>query len=173
MKLVELFMVLEEKINEAEIELKRTSINSPNYKLLLQNINETLVLLKEAETLYKYFSNQRKEDKSVEEELNKLLEKRYSSFSGNTSENINLVIFKSDNCQPCKNLLQITNQIEDLGLNIEYVDMIDQKDHAEKYGIRSFPTLLFLKDGIIKHYEIGYGKDTPEEMVEKYYEVIL
>lgn len=58
--------------------------------------------------------------------------------------------FYSDSCIPCKRLSPVLADIEDeLGDKIKLVKININFDAAlaEKYGIMSVPTLLFIKDG--------------------------
>lgn len=76
--------------------------------------------------------------------------------------------FSASWCQPCK-MLAKNLENTDLGVPIEVVDIDAAPELAEQYGIRSVPTLVYLKDGK----EIGrqMGVKTPlvlEEWVQSY-----
>ena len=76
--------------------------------------------------------------------------------------------FSASWCQPCK-MLAKNLENTDLGVPIEVVDIDAAPELAEQYGIRSVPTLVYLKDGK----EVGrqMGVKTPlvlEEWVRSY-----
>lgn len=54
-------------------------------------------------------------------------------------------------CGPCKMLTPIINQLidefkSDETINVEKIDVDEQSDIANKYNVRSVPTILFIKD---------------------------
>lgn len=54
-------------------------------------------------------------------------------------------------CEPCKMLTPIINQLidefkSDETINVEKIDVDEQSDIANKYNVRSVPTILFIKD---------------------------
>ena len=53
--------------------------------------------------------------------------------------------FSASWCQPCK-MLAKTLEGEDLGVPVEVVDIDDNSELAMQFGIRSVPTLVYIKD---------------------------
>jgi thioredoxin 1 len=53
-------------------------------------------------------------------------------------------------CGPCRVLTPIINEIKEQFPNIKFhdIDVDDEFEEAAKYGIRSVPTVIILKDGI-------------------------
>jgi thioredoxin-like negative regulator of GroEL len=56
-----------------------------------------------------------------------------------------IIRFTSDSCQPCKTLAKTLSEIETT-LPIEVVDVENTPGAAEKYKIRSVPTLLITEE---------------------------
>ena len=54
--------------------------------------------------------------------------------------------FSASWCGPCK-ALAMTLKDEDLGVPVEEVDIDAQSDLAVQYGIRSVPTLVYVRGG--------------------------
>jgi len=81
-----------------------------------------------------------------------------------------LVDFWATWCGPCR---QIAPIIEDLADEFEgrakvgKVDVDENPQTAQEYGVRSIPTLLFFKDGEVQEQLIGVsGKATLKEKLE-------
>ncbi len=69
-----------------------------------------------------------------------------------------VVDFWAEWCGPCKALTPILDEIsEEIGEKAKMVKVnVDENgDIAEKYGIRGIPTLLFFKDGELKNTLVG------------------
>jgi thioredoxin 1 len=54
--------------------------------------------------------------------------------------------FSAGWCQPCK-VLSKTLHEQDLGVPLEEVDIDEKSDLAVQYGIRSVPTLVYVRGG--------------------------
>ncbi len=69
-----------------------------------------------------------------------------------------LVDFWAEWCGPCKMIAPILDQIavefEDR-LDIAKVDVEASQSTAMKYGIRSIPTLILFKDGVVEAQHVG------------------
>lgn len=73
-----------------------------------------------------------------------------------------LVDFYAEWCGPCKMLAPVLEEIE--GANVIKVDVDIHMDLAREYGVMSVPTLLYVKDGVVKNKTIGYiSKEEIEE----------
>ena len=71
-------------------------------------------------------------------------------------------------CGPCKSLSPVVDQLEEEYADrvvIGKVDVDDNADLTEKFGIRSVPTLLFVVDG--KVVDKAVGAVPKNEIVEK------
>lgn len=68
-----------------------------------------------------------------------------------------LVDFNATWCPPCQALHPILEEIADEGgdYKIVTVDIDDQEDLAQKYGVSSIPCLVFFKDGEETDRKIG------------------
>lgn len=74
------------------------------------------------------------------------------------SEKTTIVDFYADWCGPCKIMSPIINEIAEEGtenLKVGKVNVDDNQDLAEKYGIMSIPTIMIFKDGEISKTFVG------------------
>ena len=71
------------------------------------------------------------------------------NFSTETAEGNVLVDFFASWCGPCQMVTPILEQLQDEVDNVKIVkvDVDASAETATKFGIRSIPTLVFLKDG--------------------------
>jgi thioredoxin 1 len=65
--------------------------------------------------------------------------------------NIEVLKFSASWCGPCRVLAQTLKDVE----GITNIDIDKDMETARKYGIRSVPTLVFLKDGVEVHRQSG------------------
>ncbi len=87
------------------------------------------------------------------------------------SSKVILVDFFATWCGPCKMLSPILEEISEIKENFDIakIDIDENTELAEKYGIESVPTMIIFKDGEILNRIVGlYGKNEIIEMVEKY-----
>lgn len=85
---------------------------------------------------------------------------------------LTLITFKASWCGPCKALEPIIDQVsEDFKENANFVkiDVDDQTDLALEYGVRSVPTVIFIKDGEVVDKNVGpMHKMQLSEMIESH-----
>jgi len=78
-------------------------------------------------------------------------------------ENGDVVVkFGSERCPPCKAIKPILKELAAENDGIEFLD-IDVDEHRElgaKYGIRSIPTVLFIRNGVVESQLVGMQPKT-------------
>ena len=83
-----------------------------------------------------------------------------------------LVDFWATWCGPCKMIAPVLDELaeEKVGkIKIAKVDVDNNQDLASKYGIRSIPTLLVFKGGVVKEQVVGMvGKKDLEKRLAAY-----
>lgn len=56
--------------------------------------------------------------------------------------------FYANWCSPCKALTKMLNSLNlDSSIQLESIDIEEKYDLADKYQVKSLPTLVFIKDG--------------------------
>lgn len=73
-----------------------------------------------------------------------------NEFEELSSTGVVVVDFFSTTCGPCKMLSFVLNDVEKVmgdKVNILKVDFDKNKDLTEKYEVKGYPTLIFMKDG--------------------------
>mgnify|MGYP001827574850 CR=1 FL=1 len=81
-----------------------------------------------------------------------------------------LVDFWAEWCGPCKMIAPILEEISteyDERLQIAKVDVEENQAIAMQYGIRSIPTLMIFKDGVVQAQHVGMlSKDQLSQLLE-------
>lgn len=88
----------------------------------------------------------------------KYIELTTENFDNVVNEGISLVDFWAPWCGPCRMIAPVIDELAadfDGKANICKVNTDEQQDLAVKYGVRSVPTILFMKDGEIVDTVIG------------------
>ncbi len=90
--------------------------------------------------------------------MGKYVELTNDNFDDTVKEGVALVDFWAPWCGPCRMIAPVIEELaEDFDgkAQICKVNTDEQQDLAVKYGIRSIPTILFLKDGEVVDQMIG------------------
>ena len=65
-------------------------------------------------------------------------------------------------CGPCKAFKPVMNEIAGEGYSIEFIDVDQEQNKAEKYNVRSVPTVVIEENGIEVDRFIG---SIPKQMI--------
>jgi thioredoxin 1 len=82
--------------------------------------------------------------------MGKYIELTNENFDEITKEGVSLVDFWAEWCGPCRMIAPIIEELAvdfDGKANICKVDTDKQQELAVKFGVRSIPTIVFMKDG--------------------------
>ena len=74
------------------------------------------------------------------------------------SKSVVLVDFWASWCGPCRMLSPIVDDVAEAfagRIEVAKCNVDDQEEIAAEYGIRSIPTLLFFKDGVVADKTVG------------------
>ncbi|MFW2404475.1 MAG: thioredoxin TrxA [Gammaproteobacteria bacterium] len=97
-----------------------------------------------------------------------------------TNENFESDVLKSDTavlvdfwaewCGPCKMIAPILEQVSDEyegRLNIAKIDVEENQNLAMQYGVRSIPTLMLFKGGVVEAQHVGMlSKEQLSQLLE-------
>ena len=90
--------------------------------------------------------------------MGKYIELTPANFEETTKEGVSMVDFWAPWCGPCRMIAPV---IEELAADFEgkanicKVNTDEEQDLAVKYGIRSIPTILFMKNGEVVDQMVG------------------
>ena len=90
------------------------------------------------------------------------------NFEATTKEGVSLVDFWAPWCGPCRMIAPVIEELAEAyegKANICKVNTDEQQDLAVKFGVRSIPTILIMKDGEIA--ETMVGAASKEAFAEK------
>jgi thioredoxin 1 len=96
--------------------------------------------------------------KIKEEIMSKYIELTNDNFDSTVKEGVSLVDFWAPWCGPCRMLAPVIDELAadfDGKANICKVNTDEQQDLGAKYGVRSIPTILFIKDGEVVDTLVG------------------
>ncbi|EKU93080.1 Thioredoxin [Alloiococcus otitis] len=92
-----------------------------------------------------------------------------SDFKQATDSGLVLVDFWATWCGPCKMQSPVIEELEEEMSDVEFVkvDVDENQNTAQKFGIMSIPTLLIKKDGEVVDKLVGYhSKDQLIQVLE-------
>lgn len=93
-------------------------------------------------------------------------------FTAETSNGIVLADFFATWCGPCKMIAPVLEELDqDMGKQVKIVkiDVDQNQETANKFGIMSIPTLLVMKDGKVVDTLVGLkSKEALEEALNKH-----
>ncbi|MDX4028177.1 thioredoxin [Aliarcobacter skirrowii] len=81
-----------------------------------------------------------------------------ANFDEVTSKGVSMVDFWAPWCGPCRMIAPVIDELAgdfDGKANICKVNTDEEQDLAVKYGVRSIPTIIFMKDGKVVDQLIG------------------
>ena len=90
-----------------------------------------------------------------------------SNFDTETSSGVTLVDFYADWCMPCKRLAPVLDSVAEslVGqVTVAKVNVDESPNVARKFGVRSIPTLVDIKDG--KDVAHQTGASTEHQLLE-------
>ncbi|MGB0990149.1 thioredoxin [Arcobacter sp. F155] len=90
--------------------------------------------------------------------MGKYIELTNDNFEATVNEGVSLVDFWAPWCGPCRMLAPVIDELaEDFDgkANICKVNTDEQQDLAVKYGVRSIPTIVFMKNGEVVDTLVG------------------
>lgn len=90
--------------------------------------------------------------------MGKYIELTSANFDATISKGVSLVDFWAPWCGPCRMIAPVIDELAgdfEGKANICKVNTDEEQDLAVKYGIRSIPTILFMKDGQVVDQLIG------------------
>jgi thioredoxin 1 len=90
--------------------------------------------------------------------MGKYIDLNNDNFEATVKEGVSLVDFWAPWCGPCRMIAPVIEELAEEfegKANICKVNTDEQQDLAVKYGIRSIPTIIFMKDGEIVDQMVG------------------
>jgi thioredoxin 1 len=90
--------------------------------------------------------------------MGKYIELTSENFEATVNEGVSLVDFWAPWCGPCRMIAPVIEELAndfDGKANICKINTDEQQELASKFGVRSIPTILFIKDGKVVDTMIG------------------
>ncbi len=90
--------------------------------------------------------------------MGKYIELNNTNFEDTTKEGVSLVDFWAPWCGPCRMLSPVIDELAgdfEGKAKICKVNSDEEQDLAVKFGVRSIPTILFMKDGEVVDTMVG------------------
>ena len=162
MNLEKLYKTLEEKVIEGIALLPKTTIGEPEYKALLEDIVETISLIKNFDTIGEIEEKQTQEEPKVKEIQTG---DNYMSLDGSPDDR-KVVMFVSDGCSFCNLAKPVyLPLLEEAKVPVEIVSLDEQEgnEFAKALGIQGIPAFLMVKDSKVTHKFVGYDTKVSDE----------
>lgn len=151
-----LFKRLEEKVEEGIALLPRATIGQKEYKDLIQDIVDTISLVKNFDRIGEA-DDQPLEPGQPNSKQIKVGDK-YQSFDGSPDDR-KVVIFSSDGCSFCNLMKPVyLPALEKANVPVEHISLDEQasNEFAMSLGITGIPAYLFVKNGVVTYKFEGY-----------------
>ena len=162
MNLEKLYKILEEKLVEGIALLPKTTIGEPEYRAILDDLIETIGLVKNFDKIG--------EDEDYEEDQPQVKEIQtgdpYMSLDGSQDDR-KVVFFGSDSCSFCNLAKPVyLPALEQAGVPVEIVSLDEQEgnEFAQALGIQGIPAFLMIKNGKVTHKFAGYDTKFSDEV---------
>jgi thioredoxin 1 len=86
-----------------------------------------------------------------------------------SSDKITIVDFWASWCGPCRTQLPILEEFAKNNKDVQIVKInVDQNaELASEYGVKSIPTIIFFKNGVIEHKTVGIQQENQLEETKK------
>jgi thioredoxin 1 len=86
-----------------------------------------------------------------------------------SSDKITIVDFWAEWCGPCRTQLPILENYAKKNEDVQVVKInVDQNaELASEYGVKSIPTIIFFKNGVIEHKTVGIQQENQLEETKK------
>ena len=139
-------------VNNKVPELKDNSINSVDNKSLQSSTSEL----------------QTKTNTAKENNVTQVNSENFDTEVLNSDKKV-LIDFYANWCVPCKHLSPIVEEVAKENSDIKFVkiNVDENEDLAEKYGIMYLPTLVVIENGEIINQSIGYiEKEEVEKLIK-------
>ena len=94
-----------------------------------------------------------------------------SDFNAVSNGNV-ILDFYTSTCMPCKLLQGVLEEVSNkyCDIRVAKVDVTQNPDMTQMFGIMSVPTMVFMKDSQVQHISHGFSnKESVMTMVRKYY----
>jgi thiol-disulfide isomerase/thioredoxin len=162
-----LYKRLEEKVEEGIALLPRATIGEEGYRQLLEDIVETISLIKNFDSIGQE-DNQELESMQGDAKTIQIGDP-YMSLDG-SSDDRKVVMFSSDGCTFCNLAKPVyLPALAKAGVPVEIVSLDEQEgnEFAQRLGIQGIPAFLFVKDGIVTNAFQGYDTKITDEQNKK------
>lgn len=157
-----LFKRLEEKVEEGIALLPRAVIGQPDYKQLIEDIVDTISLVKNFDRIGEDPDLQANGAKPNPNQIK--IGDKYKSLDGSPDDR-KIVIFSSEGCSFCNQMKPVyLPTLEEANVPVEHVSLDEQagNEFAMSLGITGIPAYLLVKNGVVTYKFEGYDTHLTE-----------